>query len=583
MRRSRSLDGASVAFVGPYGTFVTNVTVLGRRRHAVDPALLMLGALTVALVVVFVVYPLGRVLAEGFLKRGEVDFAAWVSVSTKPVYLRVVWNTLLLGTITAASTTLAGFVTAFTLVRARPWAPMALVFRGLVLLPMIAPPFALGLASILLFGRSGLITRGVFGIEADIYGLPGLSFVQFVTFFPVAHLMFEGLLRAVDPAVEEAALNLGASPGRTFRTVTLPLLVPGFAGSILLGFIESLADLGNPILIGGDFNTLAVQSWLAIVGQGSFQMGAVLSTIVLAPSLAVFVIQRSWVAKATYISVTGKPSGGRGLAIDGAARTGLQVATGALAALVLLLYLTVLAASVVTVWGGDYRPTLAHYAVAFGRGWSALSDTVVLSLGATPIAAVAGLVVAYVVVRSNVPGRDWLDFVAMLGAAVPGTVLGIGYLLAFNKAPLQLTGGWLILVAALAVRSLPTGQRAAVAALQQISPSLEEASTNLGADATATFRRIVLPLLRPALLAGMVFSFTRNMTALSSIILLASPRWKLMTKEILDLMDLGQMGAAVAYTSILITIVVAVLGLLTAAVERWGRAGATRELDISRF
>jgi iron(III) transport system permease protein len=583
LRRSRSLDGASVAFVGPYGAFVTNVTVLGRRRHAVDPALLMLGALTVALVVVFVVYPLGRVLAEGFLKRGEVDFAAWVSVSTKPVYLRVVWNTLLLGTITAASTTLAGFVTAFTLVRARPWAPMALVFRGLVLLPMIAPPFALGLASILLFGRSGLITRGVFGIEADIYGLPGLSFVQFVTFFPVAHLMFEGLLRAVDPAVEEAALNLGASPGRTFRTVTLPLLVPGFAGSILLGFIESLADLGNPILIGGDFNTLAVQSWLAIVGQGSFQMGAVLSTIVLAPSLAVFVIQRSWVAKATYISVTGKPSGGRGLAIDGAARTGLQVATGALAALVLLLYLTVLAASVVTVWGGDYRPTLAHYAVAFGRGWSALSDTVVLSLGATPIAAVAGLVVAYVVVRSNVPGRDWLDFVAMLGAAVPGTVLGIGYLLAFNKAPLQLTGGWLILVAALAVRSLPTGQRAAVAALQQISPSLEEASTNLGADATATFRRIVLPLLRPALLAGMVFSFTRNMTALSSIILLASPRWKLMTKEILDLMDLGQMGAAVAYTSILITIVVAVLGLLTAAVERWGRAGATRELDISRF
>jgi len=583
LRRNRSLDGASVAFVGQYGTFVTNVTVLGPRRRAVDPALLMLGALTVALVVVFVVYPLGRVLAEGFLKRGEVDFAAWVSVSTKPVYLRVVWNTLLLGTITAASTTLAGFVTAFTLVRARPWAPMALVFRGLVLLPMIAPPFALGLASILLFGRSGLITRGVFGIEADIYGLPGLSFVQFVTFFPVAHLMFEGLLRAVDPAVEEAALNLGASPGRTFRTVTLPLLVPGFAGSILLGFIESLADLGNPILIGGDFNTLAVQSWLAIVGQGSFQMGAVLSTIVLAPSLAVFVIQRSWVAKATYISVTGKPSGGRGLAIDGAARTGLQVATGALAALVLLLYLTVLAASVVTVWGGDYRPTLAHYAVAFGRGWSALSDTVVLSLGATPIAAVAGLVVAYVVVRSNVPGRDWLDFVAMLGAAVPGTVLGIGYLLAFNKAPLQLTGGWLILVAALAVRSLPTGQRAAVAALQQISPSLEEASTNLGADATATFRRIVLPLLRPALLAGMVFSFTRNMTALSSIILLASPRWKLMTKEILDLMDLGQMGAAVAYTSILITIVVAVLGLLTAAVERWGRAGATRELDISRF
>ncbi len=553
------------------------------RRRAIDPALLFPGLATVGLVALFVVYPLGRVLAEGFLKRGEIDLAAWVSVATKPVYLRVLWNTLLLGAITAATTTVAGFVTAFTLVRARPWGPAALAMRGLVLLPMIAPPFALALASILLFGRSGLVTRGVFGLEVSLYGLPGLAFVQFVTFFPVAHLLFEGLLRAVDPSVEEAALNLGATPGRTFRTVTLPLLVPGIAGSVLLGFIESLADLGNPILIGGDFNTLAVQSWLAIVGQGNFQMGAVLSTIVLVPSLAVFVVQRSWVAKASYVSVTGKPSSGRGLAIEGAARAGLQLATGALASLVLLLYLTVLGASVVSVWGGDYRPTMAHYAVAFGRGWSALSDTVVLSLGATPIAAMAGMVVAYLVVRTRMPGRDWLDFVAMLGAAVPGTVVGIGYLLAFNKPPVQLTGGWLILVAALAVRSLPTGQRAAVAALQQISPSLEEASTNLGADTITTFRRVVLPLLRPALLAGMVFSFTRNMTALSSIILLASPRWKLMTKEILDLMDVGQMGAAVAYTSILIAIVVAVLGVLVAAVDRWGHSGERRGLDISRL
>jgi iron(III) transport system permease protein len=155
---------------------------------------------------------------------------------------------------------------------------------------------------------------------------------------------------------------------------------------------------------------------------------------------------------------------------------------------------------------------------------------------------------------------------------VPGTVIGIGYIIAFNRAPLALTGTATIIVIVFAIRSLPTGQRAAAAALQQIDPTLEEASINLGADAQTTFRRVVLPLIRPALLAGMVFSFTRNMTALSAIIFLASPRWKIMTKDILDQMDLGLLGPAVALTSILIVIVVAVVALMTLAVNRLGRA-----------
>jgi iron(III) transport system permease protein len=497
------------------------------------------------------------------------------------VYHRVLLNTLVLGGLVAVAGTALGFLYAYTLARAALPRWLRVPLRLLLFLPLVSPPFALALATILLFGRSGLITRGLLGLETNVYGLPGLLFVQVVTFFPVAALLLEGLLRALDPSLEEAALSLGASRWRVFRTVTLPLLVPGLAGASLLLFIESLADLGNPILIGGDFNTLAVQSWLAIVGQGNFQLGAALSAVLLLPTLVVFVLQRYWVGRRSYVSVTGKPAAGRGAPPGGPATWGLALFCLAVALLVALLYATVLAGAFVRVWGADYTPTLEHFATAVARGGKAVRDTTLLSAVATPLAAGLGLVVAYLTVRRRFAGREALDFTAMLGAAVPGTVLGIGYLVAFNRPPLALTGTAAIIVLAFAVRSMPMGQRAAGAALQQIDPALEEASVNLGADAQRTFRRVVLPLLRPALLAGMVFAFTRNMTALSAMIFLASPRWKILTKEILDQMELGFQGVAVAYTGFLILIVLGVTGLLHLVVGRWGRA-ARVELAYDR-
>jgi iron(III) transport system permease protein len=303
--------------------------------------------------------------------------------------------------------------------------------------------------------------------------------------------------------------------------------------------------------------------------------------VLLLPSLVVFAIQRYWVSRRSYISVTGKPTGGPGAGVSVPAAAALTVFCLLVAGLVALLYGTVLAGAVVRVWGADYSLTGEHFATAFARGGRAMQDTTILSALATPLAALLGLVVAYLTVRQRFSGRETLDFLAMLGAAVPGTVLGIGYIIAFNKPPLVMTGTAAIIVIAFAVRSLPVGQRAAVAALQQIDPAVEEASINLGADAQTTFRKIVLPLIRPALLAGMVFSFTRNMTALSAIIFLASPRWKILTKEILDQMELGFMGVAIAYTTVLIVIVLAVIGLMSLAVNRWGRAAAV-DLGLQR-
>lgn len=550
------------------------------RALARDPGFSVAVLIAGGTILLFVLYPLSQILSQGFFRRGEFDLSAYQSVLLRPVNQTIILNTLRLGVITALLGTAIGFLFAYTLVRVESRLNRGL--RVVAFLPLVSPPFAVALPAILLFGRSGLISKGLFGVEYNIYGLPGLVLVQALTFFPLAMMIFDGLLRQLDASLEEAAQGLGASRGHIFRTVTVPLMMPGILGSLLILFIESLADLGNPIFIGGDYNVLASQAWISIIGQSNFQVGAALSVVLLLPSLLAFVFQRYYLERRSYIAVTGKPTGGRVRLHEAHIRWPLLAACGLIAGLVLLLYLTLLYGALVRVWGTDYRLTLEHFASALNRGQQAIGNTVLLAAIATPLTGLLGMVIAVLVVRSRFAWREALDFGSMMGAAVPGTVLGIGFILAFNRPPLLLTGTAAILVLCFMVRSLPGGLRAAVAALQQIDPSIDEASTNLGASAVTTFRRITLPMIRPALLAGMVFSFTRNMTAISAIIFLVSPRWKIMTKEIFDLVENGLLAEAIAFTCMLVAIVFAVMGLLHLVVGRTGRAREIIGLEAGR-
>ena len=556
-------------------------TPAGRGAFVPNPGLWLTLAVVAGVVALFIAYPLWQILSQGFLnRRGELDVAAYTSILTRPVYQTVVLNTLQLGAITALLGTALGFLYAYTLVRVPSRLGRGL--RVIAFLPLVSPPFAVAMAAILLFGRSGLVTRGIFGIEYNIYGLQGLVLVQVLTFFPVAFLIFEGMLRQVDASLEEAALGMGASGGHIFRTVTLPLLTPGIAGALLVLFIESLADLANPILIGGNFNVLASQSWIAIIGQSNFQLGAALSVVLLIPSLLAFILQRYWVDRRSYISVTGKPTGGSVRVADPRMRAALLLVCCGVAALVVLLYVTIFLGALTRVWGADFSLTLEHFGGVLAVGQRALVDTTMLAIVATPLTALLGLTIGYLVVRKHFPGREALDFVSMMGGAVPGTVLGIGFILAFNRPPVWITGTAFIIVACFLVRSLPAGLRAAVAALHQVDPSIEEASTNLGASGLTTFRRITVPLIRSALLAGMLFSFARNMTAISAIIFLVSPRWKIATKEILDLIELGYLGQAIAFTTMLMLIVFAAMGALTFLVGRTGRSRDVLVVEAGR-
>ncbi len=527
-----------------------------------NPAASILAVCVAAGVAVALVYPLSQVLREAVIAPEGFDVSPLRRVLTTRVPQTTIVNTLALGVATATASTLLGFALAMATTRAARGALRSFL-HYVALLPLIAPPFALALATIFLFGRRGLISKGLFGLELTPYGFNGLVFVQTITFFPVAYLIFDALLRQLDPALEEAAYNLGASRGRILRTVTIPLLRPGFAGAFLIVFVEALADLGNPLIIGGDFNVLVSSTFLAIIGEYDTRKAVAYAVVLMAPSIVAYFAQRLWVGDRSVVTVTGRPSTGLVRTLEPSLRLPLIGLGLFVSGLVLLLFATVFAGAFTKLLGINNTLTLDHYRfVLLGIGSRAMTDTTFLSAIAAPVAAIAGLLVAYLVVRTRVPGRTTFDYVTMLGAAAPGIVLGLGLLLAFNHRPLLLTGTAVIFVIAFTIRTAPLALRSSVAALLQIDATIEQASANLGAGAVHTFRRVTLPLVRRSVLSSVIFSFARNMTTLSTVALLVTPHWRIMTSQILNEIDAQRLGSGAAYSTILIAIVFIAIVLL---------------------
>jgi iron(III) transport system permease protein len=545
------------------------------RRRAIDPAMAIALAVAIAFVLIAIVWPVGSMIGTSLSSEAFPIFQRYLT----PPQGQILINTVVLGLVVASIGTLIGFLFAYVQVRVPLPRALKRFMHVIALVPIVSPPFALALAAIILFGRSGLITSDLLGIQFDLYGLPGLALVMSLSFFPVAYITLVGLLRALDPALDEAATNLGASRWRTFRTVTLPLLLPGLASGFLLVFVETLADLGNPIALGGNYEVLTRRLYFAIIGQYDLLAGAVLGILLLVPSLIVYFVHRHYAERASVISVTGKPSGRPVELSHRPTAVILTVITLLVCLLVVLMYGTILLGSLTKLVGVDHTLTLKNFEfVLFGYGLEAVSDTVLLAAVATPIAGLLGVLVAFLIVRGRFRGRGALDFGTMLGVAVPGTVFGIGYLIAFNT-PAEvggiaifpkltgnagLLGGAVAIILVFVVRATPGGLRSGAAALQQIDPTIEEASVSLGADQATTFRRIVIPLIRPALLTGLIYSFARSMTAISAVIFLTTPSTRIMTQQILNETNAARFGNAFAYSVLLIVIVALAIGILYA-------------------
>ena len=542
------------------------------KRLARDPLLLVLIIIILAALGVFVVYPLVKVLLSSFQTRsGDFTLANYELFATRRLYQSALRNSLTVGATVAVISVVLGYILAFVTTRLRT--PGQGLLHMVTMLPIISPPFVSAVSILFLFGFNGLVTRNLLQLEDfSIYGFGGVVLSQVFTFTPIAYLALRGVLQSINPTLEDAALNIGASKWQAFRKVTLPLSLPGIASALLIVFIESLADFGNPlVLAGATFPMLAPQAYLEITGSFNLPRGAALAAVLLVPSLTAFAIQRYWISRRQYITVTGKPTASTSKLVSEPVKWLLYGISVVFGALVAAFYLVILAGAFTRVWGFDYTFTLQHFRYVFDVGFKSVTDTLIVAAIVTPISGIMGMLIAFLTVRRRFPGRTLLEFTSILNFAVPGTVVGIGYILAFNGPPIILTGTLTILVAAFVFRYMSVGIQNGIAVLRQIDPAIEEAAQNLGADSVTTFRKITLPLIAPAFFSALVYAFVRAMTAISAAIFLVSASWNLMTVQILNQVGSGRLGVAAAFSVLLIVIVVIFMGALNLVMSRWTR------------
>ena len=510
---------------------------------------------------VFVVYPMFESVRLSLLMEPDSGKYPWKEILFSGQYLDALWGSILLGSLTATASVMVGFLFAFMCARTN--LKYKKFYAAMATLPVISPPFSLTLSIILLFGNNGLITRSIFGLtNFNIYGLWGLVAVQTICMFPIAFLTLVGVLHAIDSTLEEAALDLSASKLQVFTSVTFPLALPGVLSAWLLVFVNSLADFANPLILAGDFRVLSVEAYLEVTGMNRLGRGAALSLLLLLPTITAFFAQRFWVSRKSYVTVTGKPSGRiLELTSPGVKRLLIFIMTS-LSLFLVSLYGTILAGCFVKNWGIDYSFSTENIVEALTRGQDALIDTLTLAGIATPIAGLLAMIAALLVVRKRFPAKRLLEALIMAPFALPGTLLGISYVLAFNRPPILIVGTAAIIIINYVVRELPVGVEGGIASLRQIDPAIEEAAASLGADTQTVFRSIVLPLIRPAFISSLSYTFVRSMTAVSAVIFLISARWYHLTVLIYNFSENLRFGLASVLSTVLIIIVFSAFGIM---------------------
>lgn len=537
-----------------------------------QPILLVAVILTILLLLLFVIYPLLKILIFSLTDaEGNFSLANLGEILSTSRYLAVFGRTMLLGLVVAVIATFIGYIFAYAITRTN--VPCKGFLKTIATLPILSPPFILSLSIIFLFGKQGFITKTLLGITGNnVYGMGSLVVVQVISFFPVAYLTLSGILSSIDASVEDAACNMGASRWHTFWTVTFPLSLPGIISGCLLVFIQSLEDFSNPATIGGEFSTLSIEVYQIITGSYDMQKGSALALLLLLPAVIAYLLNKYWVGKKSFVTVTGKPTQARKLIDEPHIKWPLFAFCMVVAAVIILLYGSVIYGSFIKTWGYNYSLTLDQYRNALAYGWDSLKNSMVLGLISAVVGGLLGMIIAYITAKRNYYGKRFIEVASVLMFAVPGTVLGISYILGFNAIHVfgrtfSLTGTAVILVIVFTFRNMPVAIESGTTTLLQIDNSIEEASTILGADTGYSFRRITLPMLRNAFFSGIVYSFTKAITAVSAVIFLVSARWNLVTSKIYSLFDQAKYSQAAAFVTMMVVILLVFIGIFNGIIN----------------
>lgn len=527
-----------------------------------QPGLFLAIVLVFAILILFCVYPVVKLFISCLTSEdGGIDLPMITYVLKKTDFVRAMWNSIKLGVFVGFFATVVGYIYAFAIARTN--IPGKKFFNVMAVFPILSPPFVISLAVMLLFGKSGIITKNILGItNNNIYGFKWLAIVQILSLFPLAYLNLKGMLESIDSSYEDASRSLGASRLKVFLSVTFPLSIPAILSSFLIVFAKSLCDFGNPQVLAGDYNVLSISAYLQIVGLFDLKMGSFIAISIMFPCLIAYLIQNYWVSKRSFVTVTGKTMGTVELIREKKIVVPLFAVLVFLTAFTMLMYGTVIYVSFVKTWGIDWSMTTASYKFILKRGAGAIKDTLLLSLIATPITALLGMLISFLLIRKNFPGKKLMQVSTILPFALPGIALGIGYIVAFNTRPFLLTGTALIIIAAMVFRTLSIGVETGSNSLRQVDVSIEEASIILGASNARTFFSISLPIMKSALFSGLMNAFVRSMTSVSAVIFLVSAKWNLLTVSILSEIESQRLSAACAYcVALMIMVIISIIFL----------------------
>ncbi len=560
---------------------------LDRKKLMADPIMITTIVVLIAFLTLFILYPLAILLVDSFYGGNGFTLDTFRRVLAMPTFTRAITNTLKVGFLVGLLSAGAGLLFAYVEVYVKMGRAVGGLFKVVSMLPVVSPPFVLSLSMIMLFGKAGLITRFLLGIyDNNVYGFWGIVIVQTLTFFPVCYMMLKGLLKNIDPSLEEAARDMGAGRWKVFTSVTLPLLLPGLGNAFLVTFIESIADFANPMIIGGSYDTLATTIYLQITGAYDKEGAAAMAVVLLCITLCMFFVQKYYLEAKTAATLTGKASRGRMLIEDRSVTIPLTILCSLAAFFVILMYICVPIGALFPTWGYKFTPfTFKWFGQVFTRyhGLQAFRDSFVLSLIAAPVTALLSMIISYLVVKRRFKAKGFIEAVSMLAMAVPGTVLGVGYIRGFaggvfHTGFLQgLYGSAAILIIVFVVRSLPTGTRSGISALRQIDKSIEESAYDMGADSFKVFMTVTLPLIKDSFLSGLVTAFVRSITAISAIILLVTPSVYLITVQINEFAEKGAYSIACAFATILILITYGSVLLMDLFIKHFGTSKKIKE------
>ena len=560
---------------------------LDRKKLMADPVMVGTIIVLITFLTLFILYPLAILLVDSFYGGEGFTLATFQKVMAMPTFRTAIGNTLKVGFLVGILSTIVGLLFAYVEVYVKMWKFVGGLFKVVSMLPVVSPPFVLSLSMIMLFGKAGIITYFLLGMEDNsVYGFWGIVIVQTLTFFPVCYMMLKGLLKNIDPSLEEAARDMGASRSKVFLTVTMPLLLPGLGNAFLVTFIESIADFANPMIIGGSYDTLATTIYLQITGAYDKQGAAAMAVVLLCITLGMFIVQKYYLEAKTAATLTGKASRGRMLIDDRSVTVPLTLLCSLATIFVIMMYACVPIGALFPTWGYKFTPlTFKWFGQVFTKykGLRAFRDSFVLSLIAAPITALLSMIISYLVVKRRFKAKGFIEAVSMLAMAVPGTVLGVGYIRGFSGGVFHtgflqgIYGSAAILIIVFVVRSLPTGTRSGISALRQIDKSIEESAYDMGADSFKVFMTVTLPLIKDSFLSGLVTAFVRSITAISAIILLVTPQFLLITVQINEFAEKGSYSIACAFATILIIITYGAVLLMNLFIRFFGTSRKIKE------